>query len=347
MPEPIRVLIVDDSAYSRKMLSQMLSSNPCLMVVGTAYDGADALAKVKTLKPDVVALDLNMPNLDGIEFVREQMRRKPLPIVVVSAEGEASERTLRALRAGAVDIVAKPAGPAVEKILEIQEELVAKVLAAAVSRNPPSIRPEELVGRPLPLAVSSSNFEVLLLGLSTGGPQALLYVLSRLPANFPLPIAVVLHMSAGFTAGFATHLNAHCPLEVLEASKGLELRPGRVILAKAGEHLHLQRSNGRVVCELRDQPQSLHRPSVDVLFESGARIFGKNTLAVVFTGMGNDGLAGSGWVKGAGGSVLAEHESSCVVYGMPRCVVEAKLADGVHPLPEMPERILSAITSHQ
>lgn len=336
----IRVLVVDDSAYLRKMISHMLRSSPLLEVVGLARDGLDALERVIELQPDVVTVDLNMPLMNGAEFIREQMRREPLAVVVVSIASEEGSLAAQAMEAGAVEFVRKPTGLANEKVLEIERDLVEKVTAAgSIPRN--RLRPvQPLVAPALVTKRASLDFEVLLLGLSTGGPQALRFLLSRFPANFPLPIAAVVHMPVGYTGPFAEKLNELSELEVKEAVTGLSMQPGRVILAQAGQHLLLRRHSDQVVCALSNHPSSsLHRPSVDVLFESAAKAYGRATLGVVLTGMGEDGKAGAAWIKAQGGSVLAEHESSCVVYGMPRSVVEAGLADGVYPLAEMPRRI--------
>ena len=335
----IRVLVVDDSAYLRKMISHMLRSSPLLDVVGYARDGVDALERVKELKPDVVTVDLNMPLMNGAEFVREQMKRDPLAVVVVSIVCEDGLLAGQAMEAGAVEFVRKPTGLANEKVLEIERELVEKVLAAGrIPRK--RLRPLDLPLAPLHPVAKVSDFEILVLGLSTGGPQALRFLLSQFPLPFPVPIAVVVHMPVGYTAPFAEKLNEISALEVKEASNGLVMQPGRVVLAQAGQHLIFRRRLHEVQCCLVNQPTGLlHRPSVDVLFESAANVYGKGTLGVVLTGMGEDGKNGSAWIKAQGGLVLAEHESSCVIYGMPRSVVEAGLADGVYPLPELPGRI--------
>lgn len=341
MSDPlIRVLVVDDSAYLRKMLSHMLRSSPLLDVVGFARDGAEALERVEELKPDVVTVDLNMPTMNGAEFIRQQMAREPLAVVVVSIASEEGSLAAEAMEAGAVEFVRKPTGLANEKVLEIERDLVEKVLAAGcIPRQ--RLRPLQAGAAPPPLgSVQRGSIDAVVLGLSTGGPQALRYVLGQLPANFPVPIAVVVHMPLGYTGPFAEKLNALAALEVLEATHGMAMQPGRVILGQAGQHLVLRRRQGEVICSLQNEPTaSLHRPSVDVLFESAAGVYGKGTLGVVLTGMGEDGKLGAAWIKSQGGTVLAEHESSCIVYGMPRSVVEAGLADGVYPLAQLPRRI--------
>jgi len=345
----LRVLVVDDSAYLRKMLTHMLRSSPLLEVVGYARDGVDALERVIELKPDVVTVDLNMPLMNGAEFIREQMKRDPLAVVVVSIVSEDGQLAGEAMDAGAVEFVRKPTGLANEKVLEIERELVEKVLAAghiARRRLQPMALPPPAPQTPV-VVRTPSDFEVLVLGLSTGGPQALRFLLSRFSAQFPVAVAVVVHMPVGYTAPFAEKLNDISPLEVKEASNGLVMQPGRVVLAQAGQHLTFRRREGLVECGLASRPMGLlHRPSVDVLFEAAANTYGKGTLGVVLTGMGEDGKNGSAWIKAQGGMVLAEHESSCVIYGMPRAVVEAGLADAVYPLTELPARI-EAILARQ
>jgi two-component system chemotaxis response regulator CheB len=339
---PIRVLIVDDSAYIRKVVSEMLRSDPRLQVVGTALNGRDALEKVEQLNPDVVTLDLIMPELDGVGFLQEQMKRRRLPVLVVSIASENGELVVKAMEAGALDFVQKPTALATEKIYEIQRDLIEKTIAAA------GVRMEKLPGIFAPLAVQPPQpvtrprqVDAVVLGISTGGPQALSQILPQFPKDFPVPIAIVLHMPVGYTALFAARLNELSALEVIEAQNGDEMRPGRVLLAQAGMHLKLERQpDGRVTARLDTRPlDTLHRPAVDVLFESAAEVYGSRLLGVVMTGMGSDGTSGSAWIKAQGGKILAEAEESCVVFGMPRSVIEAGLADKVVPLAQIPQTI--------
>lgn len=343
---PIRVLVVDDSAYIRKVVSEMLSRDPLIQVVGTARNGRDALEKVQALQPDVVTLDLIMPELDGIGFLKEQMRRRVLPIIVVSIASENGELVVQAMENGAVDFVQKPTALASERMYEIQEDLVAKVKTAAniePARIPTSISiPAAPVAAP---AERAGKVDAVVLGISTGGPQALAQLIPALPGDLPVPMAVVLHMPPGYTALFAARLNEISRLEVLEAAEGDEMRPGRVLLAPAGQHLTLRRTpESRVVAALSLRPlDTPHRPSVDVLFKSAAEVYGSRLLGIVMTGMGNDGTSGAAWIKSQGGTVIAEARESCVVYGMPRSVVEAGLADFSVPLQGMAEAILKMI----
>lgn len=343
--QPIKVLVTDDSAYIRKVITEMLSSDSRIQVVGTARNGLDALEKVVELEPDVVTLDLIMPELDGVGFLREQMKRKRLPVIVVSIASENGALVVSALEAGALDFVQKPTALASERVFEIQKDLIQKVITAA------SVEPMKLpVGIAIPEGALPTKkvtpvVDAVVMGISTGGPQALTRLIPRLPADFPVPMAIVLHMPVGYTTLFAARLNEISSLEVIEASEGDEMLPGRVLLAPAGRHLSFLRLHDhRVISHLDLRPlDTLHRPSVDVLFQSAAEVYGGRLLGVVMTGMGNDGTAGSAWIKAQGGTILAEADESCVVFGMPRSVIEAGLADEVVPLDRMAEAILERI----
>lgn len=324
----LRVLVVDDSAYVRKVISQLLSKSPFLEVVGTARDGQEALERVIELDPDVVTCDLIMPNLDGVGFVRQQMIRRPLPIVIVSVASESGELVLSALDAGAVDVVQKPTALASERLLAIGEDLIEKVKGAANARvrRPATITPTPLLQRPVP---SNGTVDIVVLGISTGGPQALRVVIPSLPAALPVPVVVVLHMPVGYTELYARKLDEISPLHVVEATAGLEVRGGTVFIAPAGRHLTFRHnSDGTVVTHLDVRPlDTPHRPSVDVLFHSAADVYADRVLGVVMTGMGSDGRDGAAWIKAKGGRILTEAEDTCVVYGMPRSIVEAGLSD--------------------
>ena len=342
----VRVLVVDDSAYVRKVIKQMLSRSPFLEVVGTARDGVEALELVEQLQPDVVTLDLIMPRMDGVGFLLAQMARRPLPVVVVSITSESGELMLRALEAGAVDMVQKPTALATEKVFEMADELIAKVKAAAGAR-PASPRAEAAREAPLPSVPQPrvGGVEVVVLGVSTGGPQALKYLIPQLSADFPVPLAMVLHMPLGYTELYARSLNEVARLEVVEAQEGDRLRPGVALLAASGHHLSFRRgAGGAVFAHLDLCPlDTLHRPAVDVLFHSAAEVFGSHVLGVVLSGMGSDGTRGAAWIKAQGGTILTEAEETCVVYGMPRSVVEAGLSDRSVPLTAMAGAIAEAL----
>ncbi|RMF47737.1 MAG: chemotaxis response regulator protein-glutamate methylesterase [Anaerolineae bacterium] len=346
MQKPVRVLVVDDSAYIRKVVSQMLNKHPRIQVIGTARNGREALHQVEILSPDVVTLDLLMPDMDGLGFLRQQMARRPLPVVVVSIASEEGEKALEALELGALEFVQKPTALALSTVFEIEKDLQERVLTAA-SVPLARLNPGKMAGStPLPVpAQRQGRVDAVVIGVSTGGPQALRQLLPQLPADFPVPLAMVVHMPAGYTSLFAERLNRYSALEVLEARDGLPMQPGRAILAPGGLHLRLRRnSKGQVVAMLEHNTQGKpHCPSVDVLFHSAADVYNGRTLAVVLTGMGNDGQEGAAWIKAQGGLVFAEHESSCVVYGMPRAVIEAGLADRIVPLDAFAEAILSVV----
>jgi two-component system chemotaxis response regulator CheB len=339
----IRTLIVDDSAFVRKVVREMLSRTPLIEVVGAARDGEEALAMVEELNPDVVTCDLMMPKLDGVGFVRQQMLRRPLPILILTATPQDAGLALDALAAGAVDLVQKPTALATEQLLVIRDQLVERIMAVArVAPGGLAGKVEMVAAINAAVANPNRNADVVVLGISTGGPQALRHLLPELPADFPVPIAMVLHMPVGYTAPFAEKLNEISAIEVAEAKEGDVLRPGVALLAAAGRHLTLRRTHlGTVVTHLSVQPLDRHhRPSVDVLFQSAAEVFGSRVLGVVMTGMGDDGKQGAAWIKAQGGRILTEDEKSCVIYGMPRSVVEAGLSDRAVPLAHMARSII-------
>lgn len=348
MERVIRVLVVDDSAYVRKTIRQILSRSPSLEVVATARDGEEALRLIDELNPDVVTADLIMPGMDGAAFTERVMATHPVPVVIVSIASDSSERVLAALDAGAIEFVQKPTALATEKVFEISEELIAKVKAAAqapIAR----LRPQQVgvaVGAGGPSSPRARGVvDIVVIGISTGGPQALRSLIAQLPGDLPVPVAVVLHMPIGYTEMYARRLNEACALTVSEAQEGADVRAGSVLIAPAGRHLTLRRrGEGRVVTHLDLRPlDAAHRPSVDVLFHSAADVYGGRVLGVVMTGMGADGREGSAWIKAAGGLILTESEDTCVVYGMPRSVVEAGLSDASVGLDRMAHAILERL----
>lgn len=343
MSRIVRVLVVDDSAFVRKVVREMLSRSPFMEVVGAARDGEEALELVEQLRPDVVTLDLNMPRSDGLDFLRRQMARRPLPVIVVSIASEGGELVMQALDAGAVDVVQKPTALANDKVYEIAADLIGKVKAAATARVRVPAAPATSTAPPIPTPRAAKT-DVVVIGVSTGGPQALKRVIPRLPADFPVPVVVVLHMPVGYTELFARSLGDVSRLPVAEAKDGDPVRPGSVILARAGYHLALDRRPEGVFTKLSLQPlDTPHRPAADVLFRSAADVYGGRVLAVVLTGMGADGTAGAAWVKARGGRVFTESPETCVVYGMPRSVAEAGLSDRAVPLDRMAEAILGEL----
>jgi len=313
--------------------------------VGTARDGIDALEKVEALRPDVITLDVEMPRMDGLEFLRQLMATRPTPVVMLSSlTQEGADTTVEALALGAVDFAGKP--QRLTTIHQISDDLLVKVKRAARARVIPSTTSRRaIVAEPGPTAISSVRAgargtwqNVLVIGSSTGGPRALRQVLSGLPADLPVPVLIVQHMPPGFTRSLAANLDQCSPLRVREAADGDALERSLALVAPGGYHMMPTREG---VIRL-DQGPTVNgvRPSVDVTLLGTVAVYGSRVLAVVLTGMGHDGLDGAMALKRAGGVVLAEHESTCVVYGMPRSIVEAGLADEVAPIDQMADAIL-------
>ena len=325
MTPPVRVLVVDDSALMRKLIPQILAADSSIQVVGTAMDGNFGLKKIEDLKPQVVTLDLEMPGMGGLEMLKEIMRRHRIPVIVVSSHStEGASVTLQALSMGAFDFVAKP-NDVSARMPQIAQELITKIKAAAQSRGVkmrpvPDILPRTQKNLPDTSKVVS---RVVAIGVSTGGPHALQYVLSQLPADFPGSILVVQHMPEGFTEMFARRLDEICAISVKEAQSGDLLLAGRALICPGSRHLKVKRLPLGDVAVLSDDPRvNGHRPSVDVLFKSVAEEFGSRSLAVLMTGMGDDGAQGMGEVKAAGGMTIAQSEDSCVVFGMPKAAID-------------------------
>jgi two-component system, chemotaxis family, protein-glutamate methylesterase/glutaminase len=349
MDRVLRVVVVDDSAYVRKVVREILSRSPFVEVVGTARDGKEALDLVAQLEPDVVTCDLIMPELDGVGFVREQMQRRPVPIIIMSIANETAEAALTALDAGAIDFVQKPTALASEKIFEVSTELIEKVKAAGqihlnrLTTAPPA--PIATTTEPATKIAGNHSVDLVVIGISTGGPQALKRLIPQLPSDFPVPVLMVMHMPVGYTEMYAAKLNELSPLEVKEAAEGDEIKPGRVFLAAAGRHLSVKKDlSGKILTHLDARPfNTLHKPSVDVLFQSVAEVYGHRVLGVVMTGMGSDGKQGAAWIKSQGGLIFTEAESSCVVYGMPSVVMEAGLSDRSVALEDMARAIREVV----
>jgi two-component system chemotaxis response regulator CheB len=307
--------------------------------VGTACDGLEALEKVAALRPDVLTLDLVMPNLDGVGVLKALPEERPPRVVVVSMSGSDSMLGIEALHSGAIDIVQKPTALATDRLYELGAELIAKVVAAASARVPRRAPAETPAVLP---ASRRGGVDLMVVGTSTGGPQALTRLLTSLPAGFPVPIAIALHIPEGYTEGLARRLNTSARIEVAEARHDMPLRPGLAVLAPGGRHLRLVRGPAGVMASLSRNADAPFIPSVDLLFESAAEV-GTKTLGVVLTGMGSDGLAGARKIHQAGGVLLTESEASCVVYGMPRVVRDAGLSADEVPLHRMVEAILGQL----
>jgi len=336
MSERIRVLVVDDSALMRKLIPAILERDSSIEVVGTAMDGAFALKKIEELQPDVVTLDLDMPRMDGMEMLRLIMRRAPLPIILFSTHSkEGGYATLKALALGAVDFLQKPKDAAAGHLDEIADQLIAKIKVAkrAVGKKLP---PAVIDDTPVPKKGSRSPIpprRVVAVGISTGGPNALQFVLSQIPADFASTIIVVQHMPEGFTEMFAKRLDECCALEVHEARSGDLLLAGRVLICPGNRHIMVRRMpRGDMVVLSDGPPVNGHRPSADVLFHSVAQEFGLTAVGVLMTGMGDDGAEGLGAIKAAGGMTIAQSEDTCVVSGMPRAAILKGYANKIIPL---------------
>jgi len=337
MSERIRVLVVDDSALMRKLIPAILARDSSIEVVGTAMDGAFALKKIEELQPDVVTLDLEMPRMDGMEMLRLIMRRAPLPIILFSTHSkEGGYATLKALALGAVDFLQKPKDAAAGHLEEIADELIAKIKVAkraAKRKLPPVTVKEELPRLTKASRPALPPRRVIAVGISTGGPNALQFMLSQIPADFLSTILVVQHMPEGFTEMFAKRLDECCPLEVHEARSGDLLIAGRVLICPGNRHMMVRRMpRGDMVVLSDGPPVNGHRPSADVLFHSVAQEFGLVAVGVLMTGMGEDGAEGLGALKAAGGMTIAQSEESCVVSGMPRAAILKGYANKVIPL---------------
>jgi len=336
MTERIRVLVVDDSALMRKLIPAILARDSSIEVVGTAMDGAFALKKMEELQPDVVTLDLEMPRMDGMETLRLIMRRAPLPVILFSTHSkEGGYATLKALALGAVDFVAKPKDAPAGRLEEIADQLIAKIKVAkhaAGRRLPPAMVDDQLVKKKGTRALLPPR-RVIAIGISTGGPHALQFVLSQIPADFQSTIVIVQHMPEGFTEMFAKRLDECCPLEVQEARSGDLLLAGRVLICPGNRHMMARRMPRGDMAVLSDGPPvNGHRPSADVLFHSVAQEFGLTAVGVLMTGMGDDGAEGLGAIKAAGGMTIAQSEDTCVVSGMPRAAILKGYANKIVPL---------------
>lgn len=339
MKSPIRVLIVDDSAFARKVLRELLATSADIEVVGTARDGLEALEKLAELRPDVMTLDLVMPNLDGLGVLESLPAQGAPRVIVVSVSDADTELGAAALQAGALDIVRKPTALATQQLYELRDELLLKVRIAAQARSPRVAGSAALAAQ----VGAAHRHDVIVVGTSTGGPQALTMLLAALPGNLPVPVLVALHIPAGYTEALAARLDTISALDVREAVPGLELRPGLAVVARGGAHLQLIRVGERVELLVDHRlGTAQHAPSVDLLFESAAAVYGGRTLGVVLTGMGDDGQRGAGLIRAAGGTVLTESERSCVVYGMPRCVKEAGYSNAEATI----EMMAAEITRH-
>ncbi len=352
----VRLLVVDDSALYRKFVSKVLAADPGIEVVGTACNGKVALEKIDLLKPDLLTLDLEMPELDGLGVLRRlQQDQSPVGAIVLSAlSAEGATATTKALDAGAFDFALKPAGASPEaSIAELEKHLIPKVHAFSEARARRSLQPKTLNVEtpptsqfevPPPVVRGIRPPQIVVIGVSTGGPKALCQLIPSLPSDFPVPIAIVQHMPPVFTKSLADELDRQSKLTVVEAEHGQKLHAGTVSLAPGGKQMKLKRSAGSPSIVITDDPPERNcKPSVDYLFRSVADLYGGECLAAILTGMGDDGLLGCKLLKRRGATVIAQEEASCVVYGMPRQVVEHQLADFVLPLEKIGAEMLQLV----
>lgn len=340
----IRVLVVDDSALIRQLLSKILSSDPEIEVVGTAMDPFAAREKIKKLDPDVITLDVEMPKMDGLTFLRNLMKLRPMPVVMVSTLTESGAGvTLEALELGAVDYVAKPKFDVQSEMEHYAELIISKVKAAARS----NVRGRALENRPPPAVKRTSHFKttdmIIAIGASTGGTEAIKNVLCQLPQNTP-GIVISQHIPEAFSEPFAQRVNQNSALEVCQATDGQQILPGHAYVAPGNRHLRVARDGARFVCRLDDGPPvNRHIPSVEVMFNSVAENVGGNAMGILLTGMGDDGSDALGTMRGAGAPTIAQDKESSVVWGMPGEAVKRGNADFVLPLDHIAEKILELV----
>lgn len=337
------VLIIDDSALVRQILTKLLESDNDIKVVGTAADPLIGTEKIKKLQPDVITLDVEMPRMDGLEFLERLMRLHPIPVVMVSSLTQTgAEATIRALELGAVEFVGKPKFDLAEGLAGLRQELCDKIKAAARARVTRRALPPPSKGAPLASKGFTTTEAVIAIGASTGGVEALAYVLKSVPPDCPA-ILVTQHMPEGFTKSFAARLNSLCAATVTEAEDGARVLPGHVYIAPGSQHLSLKRSGANYVCSVKGTDRvSGHCPSVDVLFRSVAAAAGKNAVGAILTGMGRDGAEGLLQMRAAGAPTFGQDEASCVVYGMPRAAFEIGAVQTQVGLDKMAESILAA-----
>ena len=357
MPNQIKVIIIDDSAFMRKALSKMLESDTDISVIATARDGAEGLDKIRTLKPDVVTLDVDMPRMDGITALKHIMAENPLPVLMVSSlTKEGAQITLEALDIGAVDFIAKNLADVSLNISKIQEELIQKIKAvSSKKRTVRRLAMQKSIKGDISLKKVSRSFSpstfktrrigVIAIGVSTGGPKALQAIFRELPADFPVGIIVVQHMPEAFIELFTQRLNNMCPLNIELAKNGDLIRPGRVLIAPVGKHLTVYKPKPtEVQIKLKDEPiDSLHKPSVDVMMKSVATTFSGRSIGVLLTGMGRDGAEGLKAIKMAHGKTMVQDEETSVVFGMPKAAIDLGAAEHIVPIEKIPGELINMV----
>lgn len=345
----IKVLVIDDSALIRSLLSEIINSQKDMEVIGAAPDPIVAREMIKQLNPDVLTLDVEMPKMDGLDFLEKLMRLRPMPVLMVSTLTErGSEITMRALELGAVDFVTKPKSSITEGMRSYTVEITDKIRAAAQAKVAQIAKPVNIAGGVAPSMLKNpliSSEKLLIIGASTGGTEAIKAFLMQMPSDCP-GILITQHMPAGFTKSFANRLDSLCKISVKEAEGGERILPGHAFIAPGDKHLMLGRSGANYVTQLSDAPPvSRHKPSVDVLFDSAATYAGKNAIGIILTGMGKDGAAGMAKMRQAGAFNFAQNEESCVVYGMPREAVAHGGVNEIAHLNDLPRLVLGYLTT--
>lgn len=346
----VKVLIVDDSAFMRNALGSMLSSDPEIEVIGKARDGIEAIELVEKLRPDIVTMDVEMPRMDGITALKHIMEKNPLPVIMVSSlTVEGAKVTLDALDLGAVDFIPKNLSDLSINIIKIKEILIEKIKHIArrglAKKQLPATKGVE-IPRSMPVRTTGERrINLVAIGTSTGGPKALQEIIPKLPKDFPTPIVIAQHMPPNFTGPFAERLNQLSQIHVKEAEEGEPIKQGVVYVAPGRGHMRVKRVKGieTILSISENKDEFIYRPSVDALMLSVAEFFPGRSLGVILTGMGNDGLKGLIELKRTGGRVFAQNEETCVVYGMPKAVVDAGIADKVLAIEEMAGEIINAV----
>lgn len=354
MAEPIRVLIVDDSAFMRRAISSLLEGENDVKVVGLAKDGQDAIRQIQDIKPDIVTMDIEMPVMDGLSALKIIMEKFPLPVIMLSSlTEEGAKETLDALDLGAADYIPKNLSNVSLNILKIKDDLLAKIRAITAKkyyfkygRNNNTVKESGPAFQHKEIKQFNNKINIVAIGSSTGGPKALQDVIPKLPQNFPAPVILVQHMPKAFTGSFAERLSSISHIKVIEAAGGEIIKPGVAYLSPGDKHLSIVESGREgMAISLSNEPKDLiNRPSVSVMMESVAKLYPGKSMGVILTGMGSDGLLGMKKIKETGGRTIAQDEATCVVYGMPKAVVDAGIADIVLPIYKIGDEIIKEIT---
>lgn len=347
-----KILIVDDSAYTRQVLRNIIEQDPKLEVIGIASDGIDAMAKTLRLKPDIITLDFEMPEMDGFSFLRWLMRERPTPVIMVSSYND-TKTVFKALELGAVDFIAKPTKRASIELRAIEKDLLLKLAGIKairldkLSKNLELLDRTEAAVQPLP-KTKARNVELVAIGSSTGGPAALQIILTRLPADFQAAVVVSQHMPRGFTAPLSERLNKLAHLNIREAKDYDTVEPGSVLICPGGYHMGLQRKGSKVVAYLKEgRLEDKYTPSVDYMMQASAEVYGSRAMGVILTGMGNDGKIGMVEIKNKGGYTIAESEETAVVFGMPGEAIKAGGVETILPLSEISAAITRVVNHRE